>query len=194
MSDAISMLRERVAKAEAKVQRSQKALESARSELADLHTTLRVMADITGESVLQSASGAIAAGSRQFHILQLLGTGIGRSKAPAEIFEAYNLIGDEDINADTFRTTIWRMKGKRFKVDAETFTVRSDGGHYWKDLVPDHETAPGAETPEADDFTGLADGSQGGATHLHPEGSIPSSSTSVKAPVSDFDDLDDVPF
>lgn len=196
VSDAISLIRDRLTKAEAKVSKHEKALESARSEVTDLQTALRVMADITGESVSAGKGGSASIGARQMTILQSLGTGMERSKPPADIFVEYKMSDGDDISADTFRTTIWRMKNKTFAVNDEAFVVRAQEGMYWKDLVRlfGDKKASGAETPEANDFMGLADGSQGGATHLHPEGSIPSSSTSVQA--SDFDpDLDDdVPF
>lgn len=150
MSDAVSLLRERVEKAEAKVHRAEKSLESARAELADFKTALRVMEDLTGESVpsLAASGGAIEVSTRQARILALL-THMGQ--APADLFAAYKDACGEDINIDTFRTSIWRMKGRAFAESGVTVWVKGDSGLYWKEA--DGPVKDGRSNPLASEST-----------------------------------------
>jgi hypothetical protein len=100
-----------------------------------------------------------------------------------------NRSGRDDISADYVRTTLWRL--------AKRGVIESNNGLYWRVSAQEafgKTEAPGAQTPEASEVSGLADGSQGRATHLDPEGSIPSSSTPPRFDPN-WDDLDaDVPF
>ena len=137
MSDPLAILRERTAKADAKVLKFEKSLESAREELRDLSIALRVMSDIAGESAptASTPAGSVAVAKRQSNIVALLGVGAENARPPAEIFKGYGLLEDEDISIDTFRTTIWRMADKPFVTDEGTFVVRRDDSGYWKELV-----------------------------------------------------------
>jgi hypothetical protein len=132
MSDTMAILKERVAKAEAKVARAEKALESAKNELSDLQTTFRVMSEISGESPTPVSVSSAAMAERQKIITRILPIGRENGQAPAEIFEAYKLVGLERITIDTFRTTIWRMKNNPFQTDKDTWYVEGDNGVYWK--------------------------------------------------------------
>ena len=130
MEDAVALLRDKLAKAEAKVQRHEKSLESARTELSDLQIALRVFENLTGESSSGTQPGPSAAvAERQAEILRLLSVGRKQAHAPAELFASYELVGKESITIDTFRTTIWRMKDREFG----DWLVRSDDGLYWKE-------------------------------------------------------------
>lgn len=137
MTDTFATLNEHVKKAEAKVARYGKSLETAKKELADLHTTLRVMASISGESsTFESAATTTSTTSRQQEIADLLGVGRENGHSPMDLFEAYNNEGADDINIDTFRTTIWRMKGKTYTCNGQAFIIQSGNGEYWKEPVP----------------------------------------------------------
>lgn len=133
MTDPITTLKERVKKAEAKVARYSKSLESAEKELADLNTTLRVMAEISGESPAPTATPSPASTTnRQQEIVDLLGVGRRNARSPIDLFETYRAEGEDDINIDTFRTTIWRMKGKTYQCDGQDYVIQSGDGEYWK--------------------------------------------------------------
>lgn len=134
MNDAVALLREKMIKAEAKLARAEKSLESARTELSDLQTALRVMEGLLGESGAP-ASMLTGVPVRQTHILTLLGVGLENAKPPAELFEDYNLIAHEEISLETFRTTIWRMADKTFDVPSGKLVVRRNDNGYWKEAV-----------------------------------------------------------
>ena len=140
MENAVALLREKVSKAEVKLLRAQKTMETAQTELADLRTALRVFETITG-------SGASAAGSsgpsaavldRQACIVDLLKIGREQGVPPAELYEAYVGLGSEEISIDTFRTTIWRMKDRLYEgKNGALFVVYADAGRYWKQPATD---------------------------------------------------------
>lgn len=138
MNETLAILRERLAKAESRVLRTEKALETARAELSDLQTALRVMEGITGEAATgSSASSSVTMSDRQSTIVQLLDVGQENGSPPADLFKAYTERSGEEISIDTFRTTIWRMKGAFFKVEGRTFLVHGDNGVYWKEAAVD---------------------------------------------------------
>lgn len=154
MQEAVSLLRDKAAKAELKVQRAEKALETARTELSDLQTALRVMESLTGEgSGGSSATGPSAAvAERQAEIIKLLGVGSKQGHSPADLFSSYEAVSKERITIETFRTTVWRMKDKEFG----DWVVRGDDGAYWKELTPfavlDQElSAPAQAVQETED-------------------------------------------
>ena len=134
MSDVISLLKDRLVKAEARVQRYEKALETARNELSDVQTTLRVLGEIQGESLAVSTvpSSQTPTTHRQETIAELLGLGHENGQSPGDVFEAYQRLGGDEINIDTFRTTIWRMKGKEYTINDVPYRVESGDGRYWK--------------------------------------------------------------
>lgn len=136
MDQAISLLKERLAKAEAKESRAEKALESAKNDTERLRTTLEVLLDLQSESGGESGSGANSAAmaSRHSTILALLQIGEEAAQAPAEIYQGYRLVGD-DISIDTFRTTIWRMKDNTFTDMLGSWMVKGDNGKYWREPV-----------------------------------------------------------
>jgi hypothetical protein len=67
-----------------------------------------------------------------------LGIGSENRKSPLELFDAYKSVGSDDINIDTFRTTIWRMKGKVYRLEDVEWRVEGDEGHYWRQFVNLH--------------------------------------------------------
>jgi hypothetical protein len=129
MQDAISLLKERLERAEAKASRAEKAWESAKKEAVDLATAYRVMRELSGES----SSGTISTGDRQATILDLLRVGEEMGQSPAELFERYRRASAEEISIDTFRTTIWRMKDNAYLEGSGLWVVRGDSGSYWKE-------------------------------------------------------------
>jgi hypothetical protein len=143
MSDHLSILKDRLAKAEAKVQRHKKSLESAESELSDLMTAMRVMEEIANGGDSNTAGTPTTIG-RQLDIVKLLPVGRKKGASPADLYASYNLYAGENITIDTFRTTLWRMKDKSFEMDSTEFVVHGDAGVYWKE----HALPP--EPPEPD--------------------------------------------
>jgi hypothetical protein len=153
MEDTLAALKERIGKAETRVQRYEKSLETARSELADLHTAFRVISDIAGIAEANPApSPAANISNRQSIIVGLLKDGRARAAAPVDLYNGYSQFSDENISIDTFRTTIWRMKDKNFKVDGITYVVRSEDGAYWRECEDDF-AALAAELPKQPDFS-----------------------------------------
>ncbi len=131
MTNHLTILRDRVERARTKVQRLEKSLESAGLELSDLMTALRVIEgiELDGDS---NAAGTHSTSDRQNSIVRLLGVGLKNARAPADLYAAYCQSGGEDITIDTFRTTIWRMKGKAFLLDDTLWEVSAGNGMYWK--------------------------------------------------------------
>lgn len=137
MTDHVSILRSRIEKAESKVQRYQKSLESANNELSDLFTALRVIEGIenSGDS---GGTGTITTMGRQLDIVKILGVGRENAQPPVDIYATYSLVCNENIKIDTFRTTIWRMKDQVFEVDGQSYIVYGESGNYWKEGAADH--------------------------------------------------------
>jgi len=91
------------------------------------------MVEIAGESAAQNHTQAITSTfNRQQEIADLLGVGSQNSRSPVELFETYDESGMDDINIDTFRTTIWRMKGKTYTCGDREYEIDSADGRYWK--------------------------------------------------------------
>jgi hypothetical protein len=133
MDDPIALIKERLAKAEAKEARAEKVWEAAKVETAEFRTALKVMMEITGESATQTATTPSAnVAERQLTIVRLLRVGDAVGAAPADIYEMYKLLATEEISIDTFRTTIWRMKDVDFCDGADLWLVKGDNGRYWK--------------------------------------------------------------
>lgn len=162
MNEAVALLKERVEKAGLKVARAEKALESAKIELADFQTALRVMEGIAGLQATESSPNpsATMVSDRQALIVQMLGVGEEKGQAPADLFGIYRGQSGEEINIDTFRTTIWRMRGRIYHVQGSSFLVHGDSGHYWKERVIDlsseaeiHEMLGDYETPKENEPT-----------------------------------------
>lgn len=135
MTDLLSQIQERYAKAVAKVDRAEKALESARSELADLEAAKRVIDSLSAPTVSESLKSAVSEtmAVRQHNIIGILGEGAQNGVEPKELHAVYALNFDASLSLDTFRTTIWRMKDKPFTVDDVRWTVQNDDGRYWKE-------------------------------------------------------------
>jgi hypothetical protein len=135
MTDHLTTLRDRIAKTQAKVQRYKKSLESSEKELSDLAIALRVIEGIANDGEANGGGTSTTVG-RQLEIVRLLGVGRENASPPADIYARYHAMGAEDISIDTFRTTIWRMKGKEFQVEGHSFMVHGDTaeGVYWKEL------------------------------------------------------------
>jgi hypothetical protein len=88
MIEALEMIRERLAKAEAEVTQAEKAWESAKNQAADLHTTLRVMSELSGQTPSPNPQSAPAA-ERQLAIVRMFGVEEQQAKAPSETFEMH---------------------------------------------------------------------------------------------------------
>lgn len=141
MTDHLTILKGKIEKAEAKVIRYRKSLESAGSELSDLVTTLRVLEGIANDSESNGAGTSTTMG-RQLDIVRLLGVGRNNGQQPADLYASYCRLGSEDIKIDTFRTTIWRMKEQEFDLEGASYVVQGDNGSYWKELVEDIKIPP----------------------------------------------------
>lgn len=146
MTDTIDLLKERQKKAEAKVLRYEKTLETAKNELSDIITTLRVLGDIGESAEPESmAPKPSVVGERQKNIMHLISESQENARAPADIFESYKVFFGDDVSIDTFRTTIWRMKDRVVAMEDGEWCVYSDNGQYWKVRVVAEEN----EAPEA---------------------------------------------
>lgn len=130
MESAVTLIRERLAKAEIKAARAEKAWETAKNEVSDLQTALRVMSELTGESAPTSTANVA---QRQLIITRLLRVGEANAVSPSDLYEQYQAASGEDLNLDTFRTTIWRMKGGGFQDGPDLWLVTGDSGKYWKE-------------------------------------------------------------
>lgn len=137
MNDVMTALRERLAKAESKVQRATKALEMAKKELSDLIAAERVMAEITGESADRSYVGS--GSDRDREILKLLPLRAVEARSPAEIHGVYREVSSDQLNLDAFRTALWRLQRKQIEVDGTEWQVRSDSGRYWREATSNVE-------------------------------------------------------
>lgn len=156
MDDPVSLIKERLAKSEAKEARAEKAWQAAKNETAEFRTALKVMMELTGAAPASAPSGSAASiAERQKIIVQLLQVGEEDAQAPADLFESYKLLADEEINIDTFRTTIWRMKDRHYDIGWDTWLVKGATGGYWKlpgtlDTRKRHEGAVAAAEAEVD--------------------------------------------
>ncbi|HYD12813.1 MAG TPA: hypothetical protein VEC11_08190 [Allosphingosinicella sp.] len=131
MIDVMAALKDRRAKAEAKVLRASKALDSAKKELEDVAAAERVMADITGESVeVKAASGATS--ERDKDIAKLLGLTLEDAKTPAELYPLYVEEHGGALNLDAFRTALWRLQKRVIQGSEKSWTVKSQNGRYWR--------------------------------------------------------------
>lgn len=145
MTDHVAIIKGKIEKAESRVLRYRKSLESAESELRDLHTALRVLEGIAS-GVEGVASSVPSTMGRQLEILRLLTVGREKGQPPADLYKSYIRLGGEDITIDTFRTTIWRMKDRVFEMHGAQWVVHGDGGNYWREPLEEPERDP----PEAD--------------------------------------------
>jgi hypothetical protein len=134
MIDVMTALRDRRAKAEAKVMRAAKALATAQKELADVMAAERVMAEITGESLEDKTVGG-AISERDREIAKLLGTTSAEASTPVELHLMYLAETGDSINLDAFRTALWRLQKKQIQGSEKSWTVKSDNGRYWREAV-----------------------------------------------------------
>lgn len=144
MLNVMQALKDRRLKAEGKVARAAKALETAQKELADVIAAERVMADITGESVDQKPAGG-ALSDRDIDIARLLGVGDTDAKSPVELYPLYTEAHGDSLNLEAFRTALWRLQKKAIQGTEKTWAVRSEGGKYWRE----------AENSATDEFDSL---------------------------------------
>lgn len=136
--DVMALVKERRAKAEGKVARAEKALESAKKELAELLAAERVVGEITGESPEpRTSEGFVSA--REIAIAKLIPSDPENAIAPAELYPKYIDASGEEINLDAFRTAIWRLKGKKVQGEEYAWIVKADNGRYWRERVPEPE-------------------------------------------------------
>jgi hypothetical protein len=162
MVDHIALLKDRLSKCETKVARYRKTLETAENEMAEVKIALRVLGEISGESPnsVKSESNSSTA-NRQQEIADLLGVGRQQGKSPMELYDAYGLFGEDEINLETFRTTIWRMKGREYVKDGISYIIRSGDGRYWKEGIGQAEPLQFAdpELPPQPEFAPFEDDS-----------------------------------
>lgn len=133
MDDIVSQIQERYAKAVAKVDKAEKALESARSEVTDLQAAIRVIESLSPS--LSSGPRSNVSDSmveRQQNIVSILGVGPDKGLEPKELHAEYAVVFDGNLTLDTFRTTIWRMKDKAYDSGGSRWTVQNENGRYWK--------------------------------------------------------------
>ncbi|MFO6429122.1 hypothetical protein ACLBKT_03420 [Erythrobacter sp. W302b] len=139
MNDILEQLKDRHAKAKARLEKAEKALESARSEFSDIETALRVLQEMQGIGAsggVKSVATEVVA-ERQSNILKVLREGRNSALEPKELYVYYSLTFGDDVSLDTFRTTIWRMKDRGPFADGETrWTVENEDGRYWKERIP----------------------------------------------------------
>ncbi len=189
MKEHLTLLRERLAKAEAREARAKKTLETAKIETSDLQTALRVMSELAGES---SPSPLTSGGDRQKAILRLLPIGEASPKSPAELFEAYSLIADEVINIDTFRTTVWRMRDKAYHDEWGVWLVKGDTGNYWKEPASISARTVAELGSNIPDKTG--DDELKGDERLHPNSNWGGPTGRSDNPFDEDPDDSDIPF
>lgn len=132
MLDVMAALKDRKAKAEAKVARAAKALESAQKELIDVIAAERVMADITGESVEQR-NGSPPVSDRDKEITKLLATNPHEACSPSELHSKYIDTTGDSINLDAFRTALWRLQKKVVQGAEKTWIIKVENGRYWRE-------------------------------------------------------------
>ena len=135
MDETISLLRDRLARSRVKVEKLEKALELAKTEIADTETTIRVLGGIASEPTgSSSATTHSSVSARQREILSILPTSADSALSPMVLFESFG--GKTGgINVDTFRTTLWRMKDTEFRHGDAAGTVRATEGRYWLQLA-----------------------------------------------------------
>ena len=142
MNDILDMLQERLSKARARVEKSQKALDTAVAELADVEAAIRVLSDMTGQSsIAPRASQTETVSERQANIISLLPKVDSEGIEPKALHEHFLLAHPSDsVTLDVLRTTLWRMKDRRqkFTWEGKAWTVESDNGRYRKSLCEDH--------------------------------------------------------
>ncbi|MFN3458243.1 MAG: hypothetical protein ACK4Z8_11770 [Novosphingobium sp.] len=138
MNDILDMLQERLSKARARVEKSQKSLDTAIAELADVEAAIRVLSDMTGQNASgQKVSQTETVSERQANIISLLPQNDGEGIEPKALHEQFLLAHPSDgVTLDVLRTTLWRMKDRRQKFTSEgkAWIVESDNGRYWKSV------------------------------------------------------------
>lgn len=149
--DVMAALRERRAKAESKVARAEKALETARKELADVVAAERVVADITGESSATAANeGSVS--PRDVVIAKMLPAEPEHAIGPAELHSKYQGNTGDEISLEAFRTALWRMLKKVIRGDEMTWIVKAENGKYWREPIFPPDTF--ASDDDVDDIFG----------------------------------------
>ncbi|MEO6717255.1 MAG: hypothetical protein ABIM50_08420 [Novosphingobium sp.] len=149
----MAALKDRRAKAEAKVSRASKALESAEKELADVLAAERVVGDITGESVGSKPSDTPVS-ARDVTITKLLSDNQNEAKSPAELYPLYTAQTLDNINLEAFRTAVWRLLKKTIPGEKKVWVVKSQDGRYWREPVGGGEPEEEEEEEEdTDPFT-----------------------------------------
>jgi len=149
MTDTVAILRDRLAKGEVKVARLRKQLESAQNEVSDIQTALRVLDQLLNQSAGESGnSDGSTTLARQNDIASFLPEGREKATTPADLYDTFKLLSFEQINIDTFRTTIWRMKGKVYTLQGRKWAVEGDNGYYWKRAVEDSPPQEPALDPQ----------------------------------------------
>lgn len=140
MNSVVQQIEARRTKLLAKVEKAEKALESARSELADTDAALRVLANIADDSGTSEAKGqqSDAVSERQANILHILPEDADAGLEPKVLHAKYCFnFPIDDVSLDVLRTTVWRMKdrGNLHTQDGRLWSVDSDQGRYWKKEV-----------------------------------------------------------
>ena len=131
----MAALRARKDKAQGKVSRAQKALESAQNELADVLAAERVLADITGESLEPKTNESVAS-KRDIDIARIVPAEAELAMSPAELRPLYVEETGDQISIETFRTALWRLQKKVIKGTEKTWIIKSENGKYWREPAP----------------------------------------------------------
>lgn len=183
--EIITDLKDKLAKAEAKVGRIRASLTAATKEYEELVTAISVLTKhgyVAGDAGKQQPVVSAATGfTNANHALLFISVPEGEQYAvsPKEVTDLVHRDGRADLTPDYIRTVLWRM--------ADRGTLQSKDGRYWR---PKKEEAP-AEA-EASNFMGPV-GRERGYPPSTPEGSTPSGSTPSQ-PEKETDWEDDVPF
>jgi len=145
MIDVMAALKEKKAKAVGRVARAEKALESAKKDLADVLAAERVVAELTGVAP-ESKPNDGPPSNRDVTIARLIPADEASALAPAELHPLYLEESGDSLDLEAFRTAVWRLKKKVIRGTEKSWIVKAEGGKYWREPLP----AP-------DDFDSLVD-------------------------------------
>jgi hypothetical protein len=124
MSETIAILRDKRAKLSAKVAKMASALETARAELSDTETAIKVLVQMGLAPDIDSDTPAAAPVTEsQEAILSVLSDKPHEGMSPRQVLAALDFRGTP-MNADYVRTALWRL--------AKRGTIATANSTYWK--------------------------------------------------------------
>lgn len=129
MANVTDTIRERIKAVNERLDTLRAEMTKAETENADLQTTLRVLAEVTGEEVpsaarVTSPTSTRPASEKKRLMFDVLDVGANKGVQPVEVYKALVAAGIEDISIQIVRTTLWRS--------AQKGEIASDNGRYWK--------------------------------------------------------------